>query len=249
MLFRSRFLIHQPVDGNDGYAPGYLVLYKGRNDASQKVVTFQKINPLGYGVIKEYLDFAQAGARVSEGKAAAFQWGTDFFELTTADPATMSTYALRVIPSGELYPISNVQTSESELSNGTIVFGERLIYLAQSFDVDYNIQLHIEGLPYALIGGTPVNVSAGAALLPGLQGYIAQVGGTPFGVGVSVPNPPIVGNSLSKVIFNSLTDDATYFMARLGNDSRTPVLLPTGESVVVHVVNSTDGLIQVEGAH
>ncbi len=226
------------------YLNGYLVNYNGRNADGKKVVTFQKIFPFTFNSEKSYPSFARAGTRVTEGQASAYTWGDVYFELTASDPRLLSSYALRIIPGGETLPITNVKTNRLELSNGTIILGEKLLYLEQSFDAEYNIGLRLKAEPYALISAAGVNITRGVALPDGLLGYITQVGGTPFKV---VPEArPNLASVLLPISVSSLDDPAIpYFYGRLANDSSVNMLLPTGESIEIHVLNSTDGKIEV----
>ncbi len=228
------------------YLDGYLVNYKGRNADGKKVVTFQNIHVFTFDSELPYPSFAKTGSRVTEGKARAYKWGDQYFELTADDPALLSSYSLRLIPSGEMFRISNVLTNEQELSNGTIVFGEKLLYLNQSFDEDFNIMLNLRAEPFALVSNKGVNISRGqAAVRDGSVpfGYVARVGGSPFKV---LPGDNPARSALLRVNVTSLGVPAVpYFYSRLANDSITTVLLPTGESIQIHVMNSTDGKIEV----
>ncbi len=219
------------------YVQGYLVLYKGRNEEDAKVVTFQKVQELGFNVALEPREFAQFGARVGEGQAGAYVWSGKYFELTAADPAQLATYALRTIPEGQLFPIGNVQTSEQELSSGTIIWDEKVVNVTQEFDNDYNVQLRVRGMPYMLLPAIGVNVTMGEDQAN--QQFRTRGGTVPFKLQMS----RAAQSPLLTFIVTSNDGRLSYFIGRLPNETRQDILLPDDQIIRVTVINSTFGVV------
>ena len=203
------------------------------------MVTFQKIEELDFGEELRPREFAQLGARVGEGQAGAYQWGEKYFELTAADPAQLATYALRAIPDGQMFPISNVQTSERELSTGLIVWDEKVVNVTQVFDDDYNVQLLVQGEPYILLPATGVNVTPAS-----LQPYRTRNGNIPFMVNIVAANPRV--SPLMGLGVNSLDGRVPYYFGRVPNETVQKVLLPDNQVIYLTVLNSTNGVVNIK---
>jgi len=102
---------------------------------------------------------------VNEDKSKVYKWQNQLFELSGGSKFglsggdKLSSYSLKTVPGGNLYPLKNLKSSPEGLENGTFVYNEHLLIAKQEWDNDFKIKLTLIPKTHKLLSGAGMNIS------------------------------------------------------------------------------------------